>query len=385
MFRRLLLVAVLTCGASPIAAQSSQFGVRGLGLPGRGLSAAALATQGADGLFDGRSTRNPAAIRLLPSAMLMFTSTQVWRNSENPGGEASTREQRFPMVSLAGPVPGMPVSVGLSYSAYAVRDFTIVAEGTDAPRGVPVEVIDTLGSTGGINDLRLAVAWSPTVPITIGVGAHILTGSNRVFSARSWADTNYLPIRQTAELTYAGYGLSAGVVLQPTSRLLLAGTIRQDGSLDVERDSVATGSVDLPWTLSASARLRLGDRLAVSGLIATQNWSVADEGLKALGGAGARNTIEVAGGVELVRNPRRPDQFPIRIGVRHAELPFLVAEGSQPRELGFSLGTAFRFASDRGGFDLVLERVRRTQGSDYTESAWQFSAGVSLRGLIPSP
>lgn len=386
MAGRLLMTAGLAMvTALPLAAQSSQFGVRGLGLPGRGLSAAALATQGADGLFDARSTRNPAALGLLQAPSLVFTSTQTWRTSENPAGSGSTREQRFPLVHAAGPIPRAPLAVGLSYSSYAVRDFTIVAEGVDSPRGVPVPVTDTIGSTGGINDLRLALAWTPTSSITVGAGAHLITGSNRVFSARSWADSSYLPIRQSAELTYAGFGLSAGVIFQPTARLMLAGTIRHDGSLDVERDSTSTGTVDLPWTLSGAARLRVGQRLAVSGMIATQNWSVASPGVEALGGVGARNTIEVAGGLELIRNQRRPEQLPIRLGVRHAELPFLLAQGSQPRELGVSVGTAFRFGGDRGGADLTLERIRRTQGGEYSETAWQLSVGVSLRGVIPSP
>lgn len=385
MGRRLVVVALAACTVAPVGAQSSQFGVRGLGIPGRGLSAASLATQGADGLVDPHSARNPAALGLLRSAALVFTSTQAWRTSENPGGSGSTREQRFPLVVAAGPIPRMPLAVGLTYSSHLVRDFTIVAPGVDSPRGVPVEVIDTLGSTGGINDLRLAAAWTPRPAFTLGAGVHLLTGSNRVFSARSWSDTSYLPVRQTAELTYAGFGISAGVILQPTSRLILAGTIRHDGSLDVERDSTATGTIDLPWTLSGSARLRVSDRLAVSGMVATQNWSVANAGLQALGGSEARNTIEVAGGLELIRNSRRPEQLPLRLGVRHAELPFLLAAGSQPRELGVSVGTAFRFAGDLGGADLTLERIRRTQGSEYAETAWHLSVGVSLRGVIPSP
>ena len=376
---------LVTASAASLHAQSSQFGVRGLGLPGRGLSAAALATQGADGLFDARSSRNPAALGLLRSSALVFTSTQAWRTSENPGGSGSTREQRFPLVVAAGPIPRAPLAVESSYSRYAVSGLTIVAERVGARRGTSVAGRERLGCNGGINDLRLAGAWQPTSLLTVGAGVHLITGSNRVFSARSWADTSYLPIRQTTELTYAGFGLSAGAVLRPTSRLTLAGTIRHDGSLDVERDSTAVGAIDLPWTLSGAARLQVGQRLAVSAMIATQNWAVAHDGLVALGGAGARNTIEVAGGIELVRNARRPEHLPLRLGVRHTELPFLLAEGSQPRELGVSVGTAFRFARDLGGADITLERLRRTQGSEYTETAWHLSVGFSMQGVIPSP
>ncbi len=381
MRRMTVVLGSLLALTGHLAAQSSQFGVRGLGLPGRGLSAASLGTEGADGLFDPRSSRNPAALGLLRSPSLVFTSLQGWQTSENPGGSGATRQQRFPLVMVGGPIPKTPLTVGLSYSSYALRDYTIASDGFDSPRGVPVAVTDTLGATGGVNDLRLAMSWSPDPRISVGAGAHLLTGSNRVFANRSWADTSYRQIRQTSELTYAGFGLSAGIVLQPTSRLFVAGTIRHDGSLDAERDSLPTGTVKLPWTLAGGARLRLSNHLAISGQVTTSNWSVANDGIVALGGVGARNTVEVSGGLELVRNTRRPERLPLRIGVRRAELPFLVVQGSQPREFGVAIGTSMRFAGDLGGVDLTLERVHRTQGSDYTENGWQLAVGVSLRGL----
>lgn len=385
MRRTLPSLAVLALAALPLSAQSSQFGVRGLGLPGRGLSAASLGTEGADGLFDPRSSRNPAALGLLRSASIVFTSVQGWQTSENPGGSGSTRLQRFPLVMVGGPIPKSPLGIALTYSSYALRDYTVVSTGTDSPRGVPVGVTDSLGSTGGINDFRLGLSWSPHQSVSFGVGVHLLTGSNRVFANRAWDDTTYRPVRQTAELTYAGFGLSAGVVLQPTSRLLIAGTVRHDGSLDVERDSVASGSIGMPWTLGAAARLRLSDRLAISSQVSTSNWSAANDGIREFGGIGARNTIEVSAGMEWIRNVRRPDRLPLRIGIRRAELPFLVNQGSQPRELGLAIGTALRFAGDLGGIDLTLERVHRSQGSDYSENGWQLAVGVSLRGVASGP
>jgi hypothetical protein len=375
----LVLVGALTANLS---AQSSQFGVRGLGHPGRGLSVGALGMEGAGALVDGRSSRNPAALGLLAGTSFVFTSTQAWRTSESPFGSGSTREQRFPHLQVGGPVPGSPLALGLSYSTFSVRDYTLVSEGTDAPRGIPIAVTDTLGSTGGINDLRAAVAWTVAPELIIGAGVHLLTGSNRVFSVRAWADSAYLPLRQTAELSYTGVGVSAGVVFNPTTRLHIAGTIRQDGSLEVRRDSTEIGDVDLPWTLSAGLRYRLSDRLAASGMVQTQNWSVANDGVVGLGGLAARNTIEVAGGLELVRSVRRPEHLPIRVGVRHTQLPFLLVEGSQPRELAVAVGTGLRFARDLGGIDLALERVQRSQGSEFSEGAWQLSVGVSLRGLV---
>jgi hypothetical protein len=381
--RRVLQPALLVCcTVVSLSAQSSQFGVRGLGHPGRGLSVGAIGTEGSAALFDGRSSRNPAALGLLTGTSFVFTSTQAWRNSESPFSSGSTREQRFPHLQVGGPVPGSALALGLSYSTFAVRDYTLVSEGTDSPRGIPVAVSDTLGSTGGINDLRAAVSWTIAPELILGAGVHLLTGSNRVFSVRAWADSAYVPLRQSAELSYTGVGVSAGVVFNPTSRLHIGGTIRQDGSLEVRRDSTEIGDVDLPWTLSAGLRYRLTDRIAVSGLLLTQNWSVANDGVVGLGGLAARNTVEVAGGLEMIRSVRRPEHLPIRLGVRHTQLPFLLVEGSQPRELAVAVGTGLRFARDLGGVDLALERVQRSQGSDYSEGAWQLSVGVSLRGLV---
>lgn len=377
-----LLALAGTYGTS-LPAQSSQFGIRGIGLPGRGLSVRALGAGGAMSLFDGGSSQNPAALALLPSASMVFSTTQSWRNSENPGGEASSRDQRFPHIMIGGPVPGSGLAAGLSFSTYADRDFTLVTEGVESPRGVPVEVTDTLGSTGGISDLRLGVAWTPASRIQVGAGLHFLTGSNRMFSRRAWADTNYVAVRQAAELSYSGMGVSIGMTIQATPRLFLAGAVRQDGRLKIERDSTPAGELDLPWTFAAGARFRPTDRLALSAQVSSRDWAVADPELVAQGGVGARNTIEYSGGLEYARNTRRPDHLPLRLGVRHGQLPFLLAQGSQPKEFAISAGTGFRFAGDLGGIDLAVERVMRKQGESFRESAWQLTLGVSVRAATP--
>src|SRR5690606_9220958 len=145
--------------------------------------------------------------------------------------------------------------------------------------------------------------------IIVGAELHLLTGSNRIFSVRAWEDTAYLPVRQSAELAYSGVGISAGDVLQPTRDRHVAGAQRYDGSLNVQRDSADVGAIDLPWTLSAAARYRPAELVAVTAGITTQNWSVANTGVIDFGGVAARNTIEVAAGVELIRNIRRPEHL----------------------------------------------------------------------------
>lgn len=381
----LLVLALLAVPRAEATAQSSQFGVRGLGLPGRAASTRTLATGGAMGLFDGESSLNPAALWSLSLATTSITSSQSWRTSTNPGGEGTARDNRFPQFLIGGPIPKTPLSIGISYSTYADRDFTLATSGTDSPRGVPIGVVDTLSSTGGINDLRVGVAWGITPKLQVGAAVHALTGSNRLASRRVWEDTTFLAPRQTAELDYLAFGVSVGAIIRPVAGVALAGSIRRDGSLDVRRDSLPTTTVELPWTLSGGMRVALAPRLEVAAHVSTRDWSVANDALVGQGAVGARNTVEYSAGLEYVRNARRRDQLPLRLGIRSAQLPFLLAQGTQPKELGISVGTALRFANNLAGVDLALERIRRTQGDAFREDAWLFSVGISVRSGQAAP
>src|SRR5918999_809719 len=106
-------------------AQSSQFGVRGLGLPGRAVAVRSIGSGGAFGLFDPESSQNPAALAGVAVLTSSFTITQGFRQVENPAGETSVRDTRFPQLMVAGPVRQFPAALGFSFSNYASRDFTL--------------------------------------------------------------------------------------------------------------------------------------------------------------------------------------------------------------------------------------------------------------------
>lgn len=381
--RTLLLAVMVTCSATPMLAQSSQFGIRGLGHPGRASSVRTLGTGGAFGLFDGESSQNPAALASLTAVTSAFTAATSWRNAVNPAGDASVQTSRFPLVLVGGPVGRTRLSASFSYSNYTDRDFTLASTGIISPRGVPVAYSDTLSSRGGINDLRLAGSWRLSPRLAIGGGVHFLTGSNRLSTRRAFDDSTYIAAEQRAELAYDGIGVSAGFVAQPRPGFSIAGSVRSDGSLDITRDSTPTGTVKLPLTLMGGVRLRISPRIEIASQVTRRDWSVADEGIRAAGAAGARNTLDVSAGVELLSNTRRPGQRPLRLGVRYAKLPFLIAGNPQPEEWGVSGGTGMRFrpsadSRDVGGIDLTLERIQRKSGTAYTESAWVLSVGLTI-------
>ena len=374
----LALVLASAALAAPLGAQSSQFGVRGLGLPGRALSTRALGTGGGFGLFDAGSSLNPASIGEYTALTATFGLLQNYRRSENPAGSESGRDTRFPQIAVAGPLKRLPISLGASFSTYTNRDFSLATSGTEVVRGAPVDFADTLTSRGGISDLRVAGSYRVSDRISFGVALHALTGVNRSELRRTFGDTAYRGVRQRAEVSYAGVGFGTGVLVRVLPNLTFAAVGRRDGHASVERDSTPVGDIDMPWLVGGGLRWRPIPRLDVAGHVLFRGWSRSDAGLRAFGGTGADNTTEGALGLELVRSARRATTLPLRLGARWSSLPFPIVEGEQPSELSFAAGTGIRFADSRGGVDVALERVRRTAGA-YRENAWLVSLGVTVR------
>ena len=110
-----------------------------------------------------------------------------------------------------------------------------------------------------------------------------------------------------------------------------------------------------------------------------------DDDIRALGGTGADNTLEVSGGFEWTRNPRTPATLPLRVGAHTRTLAFRTEAGSQPSERGVSLCTGMAFARDPQSFvpraqvDLSLSHLWRSAEGGYSETAWLIAVGVNVR------
>ena len=376
--RRLLLLVFLAAVPAAAEAQSSQFGIRGLGHPGRPYSPRTVGTGGAFGLFDPESSLNPAALDGATTVVAGFTGAQAYRSVDNPAGSESLRESRFPLITFSGPLRRFPVVLGVSYSSYVNRDFTLATADTVAIRDVLVPVGDTLASRGGISDLRFAGSYRVREGWAVGAAFHVLTGSSRMRFDRTFADDSYAPVTQRAELSYAGIGGSIGTVRQLGPSLAVAALVRSDGHVGIDRDSTRVSRVDLPYTFGLGLRWRASRRLEVATQGLYRTWSAANSDLLAEGAPGARNTVELALGGEYVSDPRRPFRRPLRFGVRYGTLPFPVLDGPLAKEFAASLGTGARFAQQRGGLDLALEYFRRSAGA-YKENGVAITVGVSVR------
>ena len=375
--RQSLLLLLLALSPGTVLAQSSQFGVRGLGFPSRELATRAAAAGGGFGLFDPESSQNPAALSGSTTVTSVFTISQGFRHQENPAGTASLRDTRFPQFMILGPIRQTGSALGFSYSSYTDRDFTIASSDVIDLRGQPVAVTDSFSSRGGLSDLRLAGAYQRS-RWTFGGGFHIITGTNRLTSQRFFADSSFLSSRQSSEVSYAGIGVSAGLIYRMGSSFAVAALARSDGHLNVDRDSARVSTIDLPYTFGLGLRWQASPKLDLGAQSIFRTWSGANSDLLQQGGTGAENTVEIAAGAEFTPDVKRPYRRPLRFGAHYAQLPFPLVPGQQGHEFGVSAGSGVRFAQQRGGIDLTVEHIWRSEGV-YSERAFLVSLGISVR------
>ncbi len=382
--RRLFLLAALAGLVTPaLEAQSSQFGVRGLGIPLRPYSPRSLSAGGAIVLFDPESSVNPAAIASIYQFTSLFTTSQNFRSSTNPFGTESGRDNRFPQILAAGPVGGTPFGVSISLSGYTDRSYTLGTVTRVELRGQPVDVYDTLSSRGGLSDIRIAGGWQVSPWLQLGLGLHAITGMNRVENRQAYSDSAYTPANERTDLSYLGLGASLGATVRLHRSLSLAGVYRNDGHVTIDRDSTSldpvNNRIDLPQSWAVSARWQPSLRFSWAAAYQAKQWSASRADILSLGGVGAENTYEVSTGFEWLRANRNPQHRPIRFGGHYATLPFPLLTGRQAHEYGLSVGSGVRFTQGRGGLDLTVQQLWRSDGASYTERATVVTLGVSIR------
>jgi hypothetical protein len=377
--RRLaLLVLALGVGLpQPAVAQSSLYAVVGIGFPGRPIGVRSRAMGGSIAAVDPGSAANPAPVAQITRLAATVTSLTSLRDYQiDTVSVEGLRDTRFPFAALAGGITGTPLSFEASYANYLSRTWDITTIDTVTLRDEPVAVEDRIRSDGAVADLRGAVGWYISSSFQLGAAFHILTGSTRERIQRDYADRRYTPLLHDSDVSYSGLGWSVGVGLNPFSWLRLGASFRSDGDLELARDSVLIGRVDLPKTVSGGLAAQPVPGLMFASTVTWQSWSDAQQGLASIGGdATTFDTWDVSAGLEVGGAVGPP--FPIRLGFRYAQLPFSPV-ADQVREIDLTAGTEFTFAAGRAAFTFAVERISR-EGGGASEKAWQLAFGLSLR------
>ena len=359
----LTAVAMLTGGAMPLAAQDSQFGIRGLGTPGRFETVRARSTGGAFAPFDPMSPLVEASLADLPQLTATAMGGTSYRAAEAAGATTSLRASRFPVMGLAGPVFGHLV-LGGGFTTYLDRTWDVTLRDSMLLRGTMQPYSDELTSDGGVADLRLAAALRVGSRFALGAAVHVLSGSTRETAGRTFDDTAYHAIKQSDEVRYDGVGVSGSALLDLLPALRLTVFARSDNRLRARLGDVVTTQTDLPNTVGGGLRWAPSPSVRLAGALTRRTWATA--------GAGAFNTLSWSAGLEVGSG-----FSPLRLGARGGQLPF-GAGAAAPRELGLAAGTGRAFARGRALVDVGLEHLER-KGGGLSERVWTFLLGLTVR------
>src|SRR5258707_2972902 len=268
-----VLVAVFLTAQPPnrLTAQDSQFGIRGLGTPGKLESVRARTTGGAFAPFDAFSPLTDAVLADVRRMSASVTSGASWRSIDAGGLQSSLRGTRFPAMVITGPVTRRIV-VGGGFTTYLDRSFGVVIQDTIDLRGVQQPITDQITSDGAVPDLSIGVAARLPNRLALGLGLHRLTGSTRVVATRTFADSLYRTTTARDEVAYGGVGGSASLLFDVTSDLRVAGWFRSDSRLRADVGGINVAENDLPRMYGAGVQWRAGAQASVAGTLSWRHW-----------------------------------------------------------------------------------------------------------------
>lgn len=367
----------------PLTAQSL-FSSGGLGLvitPQDGRSAAlggtSLGLMGPELSWD-----NPAGAVGLPAAGLRVAFQMDDYDASLGNLESSGSTARFPLIMGAFPF-GNRWAVTIGFAGLLDQNWAFEQADSLVVAGDTVSVIDRVASDGGASRFRLGAGYRVTETLTVGLGAELFTGgvervAGRIFPGQS------SPTCCFASWAYSGTGFLASVDWTPSAALTLALSASAGGSLDAEQDSEdAAGdnrSYDLPVMINSGITGRVASGLLVTLGGQWAGWSTLDGALAEDGGA--RDSWSVRGGVEADGFEVFGQPLPLRVGVRHGQLPFRFGgnDNDWADETAYSAGTGL-ILGGAAQLDLAVERGQRggaTAGLD--ESYWRIIFSASVLG-----
>jgi hypothetical protein len=361
--RLAVLAAALVAPAR--ASADSVFGIRGLGLLGRPLSARSATSAGAFALFDGTSALNPASLTQFGGTLGWASLAATTRHFSDGALTGALGSTRFPLFGFA-TTAGRQAVVGVTVGDYLDRTWSVSTTQDTLLRDTAVTFQDQATSTGGVSDVQLAGSYRVSGAVSVGLGMHVLVGSTRLAIQRTFTLAGFSDYSEVATTEFSGFGVSAGVTARVTSRLAAAASLRLNGRLKATVGGSTSARVALPMELGAAVVYAPTSVIGVAATIGYQTWSRAAADLAAAGQPGTRSVWNVALGAELTVLRWRGDVLPLRVGYRWRQLPFPLPSATGTTPLGehaVSAGLGIGLAGGRATLDAGFETGSRTAGT----------------------
>jgi hypothetical protein len=371
-------LAAALLAALPLAALAQgTLSTQGFGYPIGTLSTRSLGTGGALGEIDPLSVSNPSSILNLGGTALYFQAEPEYRKLSVGGQSESSTVARYPLV-LGTMRVSSSFAAGLSATSLLDRSFSTTTHGIVNVGGNDIGSTNTFVSDGAIADIRLALAWEPREWLHLGLGAHAISGDNRLNSTQVFDDsTRYARLVDTSTVSYVGNAFSGGAEIYLGRQAVLAASYRRGGTLSLKRGDTTKARARVPDRLAFSAAY-LGIRgSTIAVRTARDTWSnMAGLGSPALA---IHDGWDTSVGADVLGPHFAGRSLQLRAGGRWRTLPFGV--GSAPvRERSLTLGLGTLVARGRAALDVAgIRAVRDATGVDVNESSWTLSFGITVR------
>jgi hypothetical protein len=278
--------------------------------------------------------------------------------------------------------------LGIGSSTFLDRSWATTAETTHDLGGESIPATTTFRSEGAINDVRIALAWAPVAWLRAGLGAHALTGRNRLTVVDRFADSvTYDPFAQQTSISYGGSAVSGGVELRAGRAASLAASVRVGGAIRARSGDTTLSRASVPNRFGLSVAYLGIANSAIALRTSYDKWS----SLGALGRPGLRavDAWDTSLGADFA-GPRLGTArvIMLRAGARWRTLPFTAGsidagsgttEQRRVRERSVSFGAGTAFARGRASFDVGAVRAARDAGLAIDERAWILTIGMAVR------
>ena len=378
---KLGFAAAMSAAAAALAhdagAQGNLSG-HGLGFPTGQLSARAEGAGGSTAEIDPLSLVNPSALAFIGTTTLFFQIEPEFRSVIVGSSKDNTTTARYPLFAAVLPV-GTNWAVGVSSATLLDRTWTTSTPSVLVLGSDTVNSTFTVGSSGSINDLRVAVAWMPSTYLRLGLGGHLMSGSDRVFVGHTFSNNAaFGNFADSSTLGFDGGAVSAGLQLVAPKLAIASVSFRKGGRLNATRSDTSLGHASVPD--------RLGFSLAYVGVAgssigirtALDKWSSLN-GLNR-GTSRAVDTWDTSLGADLAGPHLGSQALMLRLGGRWRTLPYEVGPNNDKvDEKSLSAGVGTTFANGRVITDVTLAHARRDAGIGITERAWTLSIGFGIR------
>jgi hypothetical protein len=372
---RATLAAIASLCIAASASAQGALSVQGFGYPPGQISTRAEAMGGGPAEVEAASALNPASIVGVGPAQLYFQYDPEFRTVTSGGVTSKSTTARFPLVNFILPL-GSKLTFGMGSSTLVDRSSLTKSTLILPIDTTHVTVTQQVKVLGAIDDVRLALGYLVSPTLTIGFGAHIITGTNQLTVTQKFPDSaKFTNVLQTSRLSYSGTMISGGFELHPSRALALGFSGRKGGMIRAESADTLKATAKAPDHYGASVEYSGWGDASLAFHVARDQWS--KMGPLATSGVTAYDAWDIGGGVEGSGPHLLGRQSLVRLGVQHRTLPFSVT-GSSVSELSLGGGFGIELARNRARLDVGLIHAGRSSGSAVKEHAYILSIGLKV-------